>query len=70
MGRVRTKTVKKSTRQVIEKYYSRITLDFHTNKKILEEVGVFSYRALIPAGRKLDDEVPKRTELLSPHSRH
>ncbi|XP_054801961.1 40S ribosomal protein S17-like [Prosopis cineraria] len=45
MGRVRTKTVKKSSRQVIEKYYSRMTLDFHTNKKILEEV------ALIPSKR-------------------
>ncbi|VAH16465.1 hypothetical protein VPH35_008144 [Triticum aestivum] len=37
MGRVRTKTVKKTSRQVIEKYYSRMTLDFHTNKKVLEE---------------------------------
>ncbi|PKI60581.1 hypothetical protein CRG98_019057 [Punica granatum] len=37
MGRVRTKTVKKSSRQVIERYYSKMTLDFHTNKKILEE---------------------------------
>ncbi|CAA2989491.1 40S ribosomal S17 [Olea europaea subsp. europaea] len=33
MGRVRTKTVKKSSRQVIERYYSKMTLDFHTNKK-------------------------------------
>nr|ADR71230.1 40S ribosomal protein S17D [Hevea brasiliensis] len=45
MGRVRTKTVKKSSRQVIERYYSRMTLDFHTNKKILEEV------AIIPSKR-------------------
>ncbi|CAL0312164.1 unnamed protein product [Lupinus luteus] len=45
MGRVRTKTVKKSSRQVIERYYSRMTLDFHTNKKVLEEV------ALIPTKR-------------------
>jgi len=45
MGRVRTKTVKKSSRQVIERYYSRMTLDFHTNKKVLEEV------ALIPSKR-------------------
>ncbi|KAI3915454.1 hypothetical protein MKW92_031928 [Papaver armeniacum] len=37
MGRVRTKTVKKSSCQVIERYCSRMTLDFHTNKKILEE---------------------------------
>ncbi|XP_022716608.1 40S ribosomal protein S17-3-like [Durio zibethinus] len=45
MGRVRTKTVKKSSRQVIEKYYSRMTLDFHTNKKIVAEV------TLIPTKR-------------------
>uniref|UniRef100_A0A6N2MX93 Uncharacterized protein n=1 Tax=Salix viminalis TaxID=40686 RepID=A0A6N2MX93_SALVM len=40
MGRVRTKTLKKSSRQVIERYYSKMTLDFHTNKKILEEVAL------------------------------
>ncbi|MED6183682.1 40S ribosomal protein S17 [Stylosanthes scabra] len=45
MGRVRTKTVKKSSRQVIERYYSKMTLDFHTNKKVLQEV------ALIPSKR-------------------
>eukprot|EP00249_Psilotum_nudum_P032318 c47679_g1_i1 orf=173-598(+) len=45
MGRVRTKTVKKASRQMIEKYYSRMTLDFQTNKKIAEEV------ALIPSKR-------------------
>jgi len=37
--------VKKSSRQVIERYYSRMTLDFHTNKKALEEV------AIIPSKR-------------------
>ncbi|XP_043695797.1 40S ribosomal protein S17-like [Telopea speciosissima] len=45
MGRVHTKTVKKSSRQVIERYYSRMTLDFYTNKKVLEEV------AIIPSKR-------------------
>ena len=43
MGRVRTKTVKKAARTIIEKYYPRMTLDFHTNKRICEEV------ALIPS---------------------
>ncbi|KAL7109154.1 hypothetical protein ACP275_06G157700 [Erythranthe tilingii] len=38
MGRVRTKTVKKTSRHVIEMYYSKMTLDFHTNKKIMDEV--------------------------------
>ncbi|PIA59250.1 hypothetical protein AQUCO_00400262v1 [Aquilegia coerulea] len=46
MGRVRTKTVKKSSRQVIERYYSRMTLDFHTNKKILEEVAIIPSKRL------------------------
>merc|ERR1711963_16299 len=43
MGRVRTKTVKKAARFIIEKYYTKLTLDFHTNKRIIEEV------ALIPS---------------------
>ncbi|KAI3917782.1 hypothetical protein MKW92_019049 [Papaver armeniacum] len=46
MGRVRTKTVKKSSRQVIERHYSRMTLDFHTNKKILEEVAIIHSKLL------------------------
>ncbi|CAN6541570.1 unnamed protein product [Malus baccata var. baccata] len=46
MGRVCTKTVKKSFRQVIERYYSRMTLDFHTNKKILEEVAIIPSKRL------------------------
>lgn len=37
--------VKKSSSQVIERYYSRMTLNFHTNKKALEEV------AIIPSKR-------------------
>ncbi|XP_053991748.1 40S ribosomal protein S17-like [Hylaeus volcanicus] len=38
MGRVRTKTVKKAARQIVEKYYPMLTMDFQTNKKISEEV--------------------------------
>ncbi|GFZ45232.1 40S ribosomal protein S17-A [Saitozyma sp. JCM 24511] len=38
MGRVRTKTVKRASRVLIEKYYPRLTLDFHTNKRLIDEV--------------------------------
>ena len=37
---VRTKTVKRSARLIVEKYYSRLGVDFHTNKRITDEVAV------------------------------
>jgi small subunit ribosomal protein S17e len=40
MGRVRTKTVKRSARIIIEKYYQKLTLDFDTNKRVVDEVAV------------------------------
>jgi len=40
MGRVRTKTVKKAAKVLIEKYYIKLTSDFHFNKKVLSEVSV------------------------------
>ncbi|GMT27609.1 hypothetical protein PFISCL1PPCAC_18906 [Pristionchus fissidentatus] len=45
MGRVRTKTVKKASKVIIEKYYTKMTHDFHTNKRICDEI------ALIPSKR-------------------
>lgn len=46
MGRVRTKTVKKASRVIIEKYYNRLTLDFDTNKRIAEEVAIIQSKRL------------------------
>ena len=46
MGRVRTKTIKKASRQVIEKYYTKLTLDFHTNKRVVEEIAIIPTKRL------------------------
>merc|ERR1712144_96094 len=46
MGRVRNKTVKRSSKKIIERYYQRLTLDFNTNKRICDEVAVIPSKKL------------------------
>ena len=46
MGRVRTKTVKKSAKVIIERYYPRLTLNFETNKRICDEIAIIASKRL------------------------
>ena len=46
MGRVRTKTVKKAARSLVENYYHKLTLDFDINKRLIDEVAVIQTKRL------------------------
>lgn len=46
MGRVRTKTVKRAARAIIEKYYSKMTQDFQSNKRLCDEIAVIQTKRL------------------------
>ena len=58
MGRVRTKTVKRAARQLIEKHYQKMSNDFHYNKRVLDEV------AIVPSKRLRNKIVGYATHLV------
>ncbi|CAM9020095.1 unnamed protein product [Wickerhamomyces anomalus] len=45
-GRVRTKTVKRASKVLIERYYPKLTLDFETNKRLASEIAVIPSKRL------------------------
>jgi small subunit ribosomal protein S17e len=46
MGRVRTKTVKKSAKVLIEKHYPKLTIDFEVNKRLCDELAIIASKRL------------------------
>merc|ERR1712220_48845 len=40
------KTVKRSSKKIVERYYQRLTLDFNTNKRICDEVAMIPSKKL------------------------
>eukprot|EP00760_Papus_ankaliazontas_P008446 PhM_4_TR13820/c0_g1_i1/m.67199/K02962/RP-S17e, RPS17; small subunit ribosomal protein S17e len=46
MGKVRTKTIKRAARQIVERYYGKLTRDYYTNKRVVVEIGTIPSRRL------------------------
>ena len=46
MGRVRTKTVKRASKAIVEKYYNKLTFDFDINKRIIDDVAIIQSKRM------------------------
>lgn len=40
MGKIRTKTVKRASRQLVEKYFAKLNNDFYQNKRVVMDVTI------------------------------
>eukprot|EP01012_Entosiphon_sulcatum_P058422 TRINITY_DN82478_c0_g1_i1.p1 TRINITY_DN82478_c0_g1~~TRINITY_DN82478_c0_g1_i1.p1 ORF type:complete len:140 (+),score=36.12 TRINITY_DN82478_c0_g1_i1:103-522(+) len=55
---VRNKTIKRASRLLVEKYYHKLTRDFHSNKRLISEV------ATVPSKRLRNNIVAFTTHLM------
>ena len=46
MGKIRTKTVKRAARRVVESYFSKLGTDFYDNKRLISDVTVMNSKKL------------------------
>lgn len=46
MGKIRTKTVKRASKQVVEKYFSKLGRDYYVNKRVVVDVTVATSKKL------------------------
>lgn len=46
MGRIRQTFIKRAGEDLIEKYEDRLTTDFETNKKVVDEIAIISTKRL------------------------
>ena len=46
MGKIRTKTVKRASKQVIEKYFAKLNRDFYSNKRVVLDVTIATSKKL------------------------
>ncbi|BAO40605.2 40S ribosomal protein S17-B [Kluyveromyces marxianus DMKU3-1042] len=46
MSYIQTKTVKRASKALIEKYYPKLTMDFQTNKRLCDEIATIQSKRL------------------------